>query len=181
MFYTILYYMKLYENKYFLNKMSFLVLIYKLVFPFKNINYFVDYCKLIDQIVIHKNLSKTKTVQFINFLLCCQTIHLIYLGVASLDDFQRLLQYDVSTLLISFPKIDLFVSTNVAAACYLNYSLFLKIDYKLLQFFQSIVIKKETSFFIWPKYKNQLIPILVRKKFVVLLNLFMGLLSIVGK
>lgn len=173
--------MNLNKRKCYLNKMSFLILIYKLVFPFKNIKYFIDYCKLIDQIVVHKNSTKIKIVQFINFLLCCELVHFIYLGIAPLDDFQRLIHFDAPSILISFPAIDLFVSTNVAAACYLNYSLFLNIDYKLLQFFQSIVIKKENSFFIWPKYRNRSIPDLVKNKFVVLLNLFMGLLAIVGK
>ena len=180
-FSSLFYMLNLHKYRHFLNKMSILIIIYKLVVPFKNISYFVDYCKVIDQIVIYKNLSKIKTVQFANFLLCCHIVNLIYTAIAPLNDLQRLIYYDASNLLLNFPTINIFVSTNAAAACYLNYSLFLNVDYNLLQLFQSIVIKKEKSFFIWPKYQNQSIPDIVQQKFVILLNLFMGLLSIAGK
>ncbi len=132
--------LNLHKYRYFLNKMSILMLICKIVIPFKNINYFVDYCKIIDQIVIYKNLSKINIVQFVNFLLCCHIGNLIYTAIAPLNDLQRLIFYDASSLLLNFPTINLFVSANAAAACYLNYSLFLNIDYKLLQFFQSIAL-----------------------------------------
>lgn len=153
--------------------------------PHKTLAYFVDYINLTNEFILNRSGIMPK-IRLLNLLIVLKGVHFIYLALQPhLDPLDRALHFDAFYLLMPKPTINLGTILCVAMTIYCNVILVLTPDRKLNSILWALLIREDCSMFLHPtvmkngRHKN--VCDCVRKYFLLMLNIFLGLLLSGGK
>ena len=158
-------------------------LVFAIFGPYKTLIYFSKYSNFIRQTLILEDYRQLRRVKLLNLLNYIKAIHFLFLSFYPLTDFERVLHFDGAYFMIPKAKFNLFYAAiQVIVIIYSNEVLFLKPTiYRLNEFLNRLVFHSDSSFFVWPKYKNEIICQRIQRRFIEYLNLFQSCLLIMGK
>lgn len=158
-------------------------IIFLIIFPIKNLNYFHRYHQFAEQTLVHGNKRKIWIIRLLILLNVMKALHFLFLAFYPLTAVQRIVHFEALYILLPKPAFNLIgVINQLLNICYFNYILFLNGNFRLNNLLLNILFKKDCSFFESPKCvkRGKYIPDLLRKYFLVLLNVFQSLVLVSG-
>ena len=160
---------------------ALLKFLFVVLWPIKSVHYFGQFKWLLDQLNHSTNGPRSdrcrRLVQCLDFLLilyCLNNLYLTFAGLFNVTEHQRQLHFDYFHELL--PKVNANWIPTVACLCTIYFNRVLLFDYdpQLLDLMDRILIHRNCQWFLGPRLGRRCVSSIVRKHYLIVLNLFHG-------
>lgn len=156
---------------------------FNFIFQFKtynlSFNYLLTYKQLATQIMFKKDNFAVNFIDILNIFNFLKALHFAFLAYYPLSDFQRLINFDGAYYLVLKSKFNLmFAVCQVIIIIYGNKVLFTDVNIRLIQLLENVIVKNDSSCFVWPTFKQKTLCKIIQRNFMAYLNLFQSVITV---
>lgn len=141
--------------------------------PFKTIKYFKQYFEFV--IKLPNNVTKSAKCKLCFWIVSVFTItiNLLYLFLQkNLTEIDNIIHANIYYILMPKPRMNLFSALVGFMQLHFIFGLFFKVDIKLLKVLKSIIYNNQNKYFLFPLYNSKPVCFYIRKKYLLIVNIF---------
>ena len=164
-------------RKYFKEIKTLLTILGLIFQPFRNAEILKNYNKLTS----NKKIIITASIKFLNCFVFTKSLHFLYLSFHKMDTFAKQFRhFDMMEVLFPNGLINLIALISTFSVIYLNVSLLIRPNFKLVKILHDVIILQDHSIFVNPNFKQWNICELIRKIYSYISNTIDSLKVIIG-
>lgn len=153
--------------------MRFYQFMHLIFWPFKSVDYFRQYLRIVEQCSSHKNIQIIRLIYALNITNLFAAIRSLYLAFApNISALNHVIFYDFVYEFIPKQIINLVLPLVALATIYFNYRLFFHPNQALNLLLNHFLIENKNCFFLKPNHKQKSAYKVTQMNFSVILNLF---------